>query len=151
MVVVGEPWCELTRAMVRLAHEYEVEAVQCEDVYLAVAATARASGRRMLVVGTMRELAREDGRFFQIAEANAQRCCCLLGHDPVMCAGGMFAAIRSGASVVRDVQQVDAIFKDWLANGERRPRRTSPGDLTDDDLRATEAELIALLGQQTDV
>jgi len=136
--------------MVRLAREYQVEAVQCDDVYSAVAAMAGAAGRRTLIVGPIRELAREDNRFFQIAEANSLRCCCLLEKGALAGSGGMLTAARAGAAVVDDAKEVRPIFKDWISAGGHRAVRRSLGDLADDDLRATEAELSALLGQGTD-
>lgn len=148
MVVVGDPCSEFVQAMVRLARERQVQTVRCEDVYSAVAAAARASGRRVLVVGAMRELAREGGRFFQIVEGNGQRCCCLADRGPGVSADGMSAAIRSGTFVVGDATDVKAILKDWLGEGAARSRPADPGELMEDDLRATEAELIALLGHQ---
>lgn len=150
MIVVGDPCGEFVRAMVRLACEYEIEAVQCDDVYSAVAATAGTEGRRTLIVGRLRELAREDSRFFRIAEANALQCCCFVDRGRAAGSGGMLAAMRAGASVVGDVREVGPILREWLAGGAPR-RRTGLIDLMDDDLRATEAELNALLGHETDV
>jgi hypothetical protein len=150
MVVVGDPCSEFVRAMVRLAREYQVEAIHCDDVYSAVAATARAAGRRTLVVGPMRELAREDSRFFQLAEINALRCCCLMEKGPMAGSNGMLRALRAGAALVGDAREVRPIFTDWLNHGGDRPVHRSLCDLTTDDLRATEAELSALLGQGTD-
>lgn len=150
MIIVGDPCGEFARAMVRLAREYQVEAVQCDDVYSAVAATARAGSRRALIVGPMRELAREDSRFFQIAEMNSLRCCCLLEKGPVTDGSAMLMALRAGAAVVGEAGEVRPIFKEWLANGGPRTTRKSLCDLADEDLRATEAELSALLGHGTD-
>lgn len=150
IVVVGDACSAFTRAMVRLAREHQVEAVQCDDVYSAVVATARARGRRVLIAGPMRELAREDSRFFQIAEMNSLRCCCLLEKGPVTGGSAMLMALRAGAAVVGDVREVGPIFKDWLAHGGHRTTRRSLCDLADEDLRATEAELSALLGHGTD-
>jgi len=150
VVVVGDPCSESVRAMVRRAKQSRVEAMTCEDVYLAVATMARASGRQMLVVGALRELAKEEGRFFEIVEANAHRCCCFVDHDPVTGPHGMLAAIRSGTRVVHTVQEVGQILDGWLSSSGRRTRYTDLGDLKDDDLHATEAELIALLGRQAD-
>jgi hypothetical protein len=151
MVVVGDPCSAFVRTMIQLSREYRLETIRCDDVYSAVVATARASGRQILVVGTIRELAREKGRFFQIAEANGQRCCCLAGRGIAHDMGGVLAAVRAGARVFADVQEVGPVLKEWLSNSGHRPRRTDLGDLRDDDLRATEAELLALLGNQADV
>ncbi len=150
MVVVGDPCSGFVQAMIRLAGDSRVQTVRCEDVYSAVATVARAGARRVFIAGTMRDLAREQGRFFQIAEANGLRCCCLVECGPAVDAGGMQAAIRSGAEIVNDATQVRPIFKDWLAEGSPRSGRADAGDLMEDDLRATEAELVALLGRQSD-
>jgi hypothetical protein len=150
IIVVGDPCSEFVRATVRLAREFEVEAMQCDDVYSAVAATARAAGRRALIVGAMRELAREGSRFFQIARLNTWRCCCLLEKGPVTGSGGMLTALRAGASIVGDAREVRPILKEWLAEDTRRGARRSLCDLADEDLRATEAELSALLGNGMD-
>ncbi len=151
VIVVGDPCSEFVRATVRLAQQYEVEAVQCEDVYAAVAASAQASGRQTLVIGALRDLAREDHRFFRIAEANALRCCCLIEKDLGAASRGILAALRTGAAFVENRNQIDAVFSEWLAHGAGRAARVSLRDLMDEDLRATEAELSALLGQGTDV
>ncbi|MEN6333485.1 MAG: hypothetical protein ABFE01_04440 [Phycisphaerales bacterium] len=151
LIVVGDPCSEFVRTMVRLAREYQVEAVHCDDVYSAVAAAAGAAGRRTLVVGPIRELAREDNRFFHIAEANSLRCCCLLEKGASMGSGGMLPAVRAGAAIVDDAKEIRPVFRDWLSVAGRPAVRKSLGDLADEDLRATEAELSALLGQGTDV
>jgi len=150
MVVVGDPCSGFVQAMIRLAGDSRVQTVRCEAEYSAVAAAARAGPRRVFIAGTMRDLAREQGRFFQIAEANGLRCCCLVERGPAVDAGGMQAAIRSGAEVVNDATLVRPIFKDWLAEGGPRSGRADAGNLMEDDLRATEAELVALLGRQSD-
>jgi hypothetical protein len=149
-VVVGDPCSEFVRTMVRLAREYQVEAVLCDDVYSAVVATARAGGRTTLVVGSIRELAREDNRFFQLAEANSLRCCCLMEKGAVLESAGMLNAVRTGAAIVSEAREVRAVLKEWLATGGHRAVRKSLYDLAEEDLRATEAELAALLGQGTD-
>lgn len=150
LVVVGDPCSEFVRTMVRLAREYQVEAIPCDDVYSAVAATATTSGRRALVVGPIRELAREGSRFFQIAEMNSLRCCCLLDRGTLAGSVGMLAAARAGAAVVDDAREVRPVFQEWLTTGGHRAVRRSLCDLADEDLRATEAELSALLGQGAD-
>ncbi len=148
VVIVGDSRCEFVRAMVRLARDCQIQAVRCEDVYFAVVAMARAGGRPVFVVGVLRELAREKGRFFRIAEANAQRCCCLVDPDPSLDAEAILAAIRTGMCVVGAVEEVEPVLTDWLSGGGRRSRHKGLDGLRDEDLHATEAELIALLGRQ---
>lgn len=150
LVVVGDPRSEFVRTMVRLACECEVQAVQCHDVYSAVAEMGGLSGRRTLIVGTMRELTRENGRFFELAAADAIRCCCLLDARTTAGRDGVLAASRAGATVIGDLREAEDVLTEWLAGDGHRPERLAPQDLLDDDLRATEAELSALLGPQTD-
>ncbi len=149
MIVVGDPCSEFVRTMVRLAREREVEAVPCSDAYSAVAEIGGLSGRRALIVGTMRELTRENGRFFELAAADAIRCCCLLDTRAAAGRDGVLSASRAGAAVISDLREAEEALTEWLAGDGDRPRRLAPRDLLDDDLRATEAELRALLGHKT--
>jgi len=151
VIIVGDPCGEFVRATIRLAQQYEVEAVPCEDVYSAVAVMAGAGGRQALVVGMMQDLAKEDSQFFRIARANALRCCCVIDRGLAAGSRGVLAALQGGAALVGSGPEVDAVFTDWLSNGSGRTARMTLRDLTDEDLRATEAELSALLGQGTDV
>ena len=150
VIVVGDPCTEFVRRMVRLACEREVETVQCNDAYVAVAEMAGLSGRRGLIVGTMHELARENGRFFEIAATDAIPCCCLVDSHAASGRDGVLTASRAGATVIGDLREAEEVLTAWLAGNGRRPGRLTPQDLLDDDLRATEAELRALLGPQTD-
>ncbi len=150
VIVVGDACSEFVRTMVRLACECEVQAVQCHDVYSAVAEMGELVSGRALIVGTMRELARENGRFFEIAAADAIRCCCLLDRCPTAGRDGLLSASRAGTMVVADLRGAEDVLREWLAGEGPRPGRLAPPDLLDDDLRATEAELSALLGPQTD-
>ena len=78
LMAVGGSRDRLTGEALRLAAEYEVEGARCDDIYSAVAELAR--GRRCctLVVGPLRELARDDGHFFRVAARNGARCAVLL-------------------------------------------------------------------------
>jgi hypothetical protein len=146
---VGDPCSEFVRTAVRLAHEYEVDTVRCDDVYSAVAVTVKAGGRPVLVVGSLRDLARENGRFFQIAAACATRCCCYLEKTTAADHSGILPALRAGAAVLGTTREIRGVLEAWLTGG-RREAQGPLGDLLADDLRTTEAELRALLGQGTD-
>jgi hypothetical protein len=104
----------------------------------------------------MQELAVENGAFFGIGAAHAVRCCCLL--DPRRAAGAhdLLAACRANVTIFGAVPEVRAVLQDWLATAEpyRAPRQEWDTPHTKrpvrketyDDLRATEAEISALLG-----
>jgi hypothetical protein len=145
VIVVGDPGSELVREMVRLAREYEVEAVPCDDVYAAVAQAARSAARRVMIVGTVRELTREESRLFPVAAANAVRCCCLIERGAMVGRAALLSALRAGAAIAGETREVRAVLEDWLAG-----RRPDPRNVFDDDVRATPAELSALLGHETD-
>ncbi len=149
VIVVGDPCSEFVRTMVRLAREHEVEAVPCDDAYSAVAEIGGLADRRALIVGTMRELTRENGRFFELAATDAIRCCCFLDTRTAAGRDGVLSASRAGAAVISDPREAEDVLTEWLADDGRRPGRLAPQDLLDNDLRATEAELSALLGHKT--
>ena len=149
MIVVGDRHSGFVRKMARLAREHEIEMARCDDVWMAVAETARARGRRVLVTGTLEELARESGRFFGIAAVRRVRCCCVLGESAEPGRRGLLQALRSGVAVVSDADMPD-VLDAWLnANGDHSPR-SGLGSLSDDELRPTREEIMALLGHETD-
>ncbi len=150
MFVVGDPCSEFVRTMVRLAGEYEVAAVLCENIYAAVARLAGTNGRRTLIVGPIRELARENGRLFALAAAGGNGCCCVLEKGAAAQQETLVAAVRAGAFVIGAAQEVGRVLEEWLAVAPGRPRRLDAREFLEDDMRATEAELIALLGHGTD-
>ena len=67
-----------------------------------------------------------------------------------MCRHGIVPAIRAGASILGHAGQMRGVLEQWLADSRRRSPRGRLGDLFSEDLRATEAELRALLGQDAD-
>jgi len=176
VVVVGDPRGELVQTTMRLAREGEIDAVACDNVYGAVAQIAKAAGRRVLAVGTMQELARENGAFFRIAAAHAVQCCCLLdrtgpagreGNRAPQCeiahlatrTQDLLAALGAGVTILGAVPDVRSVLKEWLATPQPRGarpvsrdaapaghRRGAVAEAADEEFRATEAELSALLG-----
>jgi hypothetical protein len=158
IVVVGDRSGELAQTTLGLAREGEIDAVPCADVYGAVTQVARAGGRRVLVVGALAELARENGSFFRIAAANAIRCCCLLDKSRSGVRNDLLAALQAGAAILGDVRDLRGVLKEWLAApqphgaarvvqdaGPARRRARDTADTSYEEFRATEAELNALL------
>ena len=119
VVVVGDPGGALVRTTVQLAREGDIDAVVCGDVYAAVAHLGRVVGRRVLAVGTMQELARENGIFFRIAAAHGISCCCLL--DPTGPVGRQGLA-RRWRPASRS-WTLSRTFGGSSSNGSRRPNR----------------------------
>jgi len=158
VIVVGDPGGEFARRVTQLAREWAVETVPCADVYAALVTIAAQAGRRLLVLGTLKEFVRGKQAFFAIASAHAVRCCCLLDRRsrPVQ-QPALLAALRTGAALAGDLQDVGDALRQWLGtvepDGPGRERVIVPAGCrgrdaaasTDEDLRATEAELDALL------
>jgi hypothetical protein len=138
----------LTVDLSRLADEYEVDMIRCEDVYAAVAELALCRDRRALIVGRLGELAKEKRRIFGIAARHGARCCALL--DPVtpVQRSAILAAMRAGVSVVETAVEIRGVLAVWLAGKENRC--AGPNVCFDEEYRATEDELNALLGQESD-
>ena len=145
VVLVGAPDDALTQTAARLARAGGPAVLSCADVYAAVAALAGAAGRRLLVVGKMQDLARENGSFFSILAAHAVRCCCLLDGERPTGAAALHAALQAGTTLISSAAQLDGVLQAWLtlAPSSGAPRA---GNTEYDDLRATDAELSALLG-----
>jgi hypothetical protein len=147
LIAVGSARDGLVTETLRLAAEYEVSGARCDDIYAAVAELA--GGRRgcVLVVGSLRELASEEGRFFQVAARNGARCGVFLERPGLTERREVLAAVRAGATVIDAVDEIRGVVEAWLADGGRLP---DVPRLAGDEFRATDAELDALLGQEAD-
>ncbi len=159
VIVVGEAGSAFVETAVRLAGASRLEALRCADIYAAVAALAGAAGRRLLVVGPIQDLARENGSFFDLAAAHAACCCGLLDGNRPAGPEHLRPALRAGAVLIGAASDLQGVLQDWLTRAPppglpRAARKASPAgrparagaDTTFEDLRATEAELNALLG-----
>jgi len=149
VVVVGAKSARLVAEALQLAEEYELDVIRCADVYSAVAELAKGAGRCLMIVGTLAELAREQGRLFALAERGGARCCCLLDETESTERQQVLLAVRAGACLVGQVEELRNALDAWLA---ARGCRAVSGDteFLDEDCRATEAEISALLGQEKD-
>jgi len=151
VLLVGAVRDDIAGGLTRLTSEYEAALIRCNDVYAAVAELAVSPQRSMLVVGRLRDLARENGRFFIIAARNAVRCCGVLDEDAPLERDEILAAVRLGVSVVAGVDEVRGVFEDWLGVERRVPGQSGAfSPLGSDEFRASEAELNALLGLDAD-
>ena len=147
VLVVADTHDALAADLSGLAGEYEVDVIRCEDVYTAVAELALLRGRRVLVVGRLRELAKENRRVFAIAARHGARCCGLLDPETPVERDVILASMWAGVSVVDTTDDIRGVFAAWLSGSECR--FPEPVVCLDEEYRATEAELNALLGQET--
>jgi hypothetical protein len=147
VIVVRALRRQLVTEVTRLAAEYEVDVTLCDDVYAAVAELAGAASPCALVIGQLRELAKENGRLFRVAVRNGARCCVWLDAESPAQRGEVLGVIRAGASVVEGIEEIRGMIENWLA---RTGRHLGPTRATDEEWLASEAELNALLGQEAD-
>ena len=148
LVVVGGKRARFVAEALQLAEEYELDVIRCADVYSAVAELAMRAGRCLMIIGTLGELAREQGRLFALAEAGGARCCCLLDESESTDRQQVLLAVRGGACLVGQVEELRNAFEAWLAARGCPAKRDD--EFLDEDCRATEAEISALLGQEKD-
>jgi hypothetical protein len=147
LIAVGGEHDGLAKHVYRVAAEYELPTVRCDDIYTAVADLAAERDHCALVVGPLRELAREGGHFFRVAARNRARCAVLLGPRGADGRDDVLMAVRAGAWVIDRVDELLGVVETWLA----RPVHSPAGPrLVSEEFRATEAELDALLGQEAD-
>lgn len=144
IVVVGGPGSELVQTTMQWARTAEIDAVTCADVYAAVTHLARAAGRRMLVVGTIQELTRENGAFLRLAAARAIPCGCVLDRACSVGRRSWRAALAAGVRLLEAGPEVRGLLQEWLAAPPQRGRGGA-AEPSYEELRATEAELSALL------
>lgn len=147
VIVVASAHDALASEFGRLTAGYEVDIQRCDDVYDATADLVLSGDRCVLVVGRLGELAKEGGRFFAVAARSRARCCGLLDVGTPVEPSVVPAAVRAGVLVVSAVDEIKGVFDAWLAGGGCASH--DPLWL-DEEHRATEAELNALLGQDTD-
>jgi len=147
LVVGGKSRDGLVTELRRITGDYQVSLVRCDSVYTAVAELARTTSRTVLVIGSLRELAMEKGRFFALAARNRARCCAVLDERETADPGALLAAVRGGAAVVDRGAEIRGVMECWLGGGGRHGEGPA---LANEEYRATEAELKALLGQEAD-
>ena len=147
LIAVGDLQDPLATEALRVAAEFEVAAVRCDDVYTAVAELAGGPRCCTLVVGPLRELARENNHFFLVAARHGARCVVLLEPPGTTERRDVLTAVRAGAWVIDALAEVREVVASWLAGPGCRPGTSR---LAPDEFRATEAELDALLGQEAD-
>ena len=147
LIAVGDSCSEWVTKVLHVAAEYELAAVRCDDMYDAVADLAGGDGGCVLVVGSLRELARENAQFFRVAARNGARCGVWLERSGAGERRDVLVALRAGVWVIDTIDEVRVIVETWLAGpgcSPGTPRYVEKG------FRATEAELDALLGQEAD-
>ena len=148
VVVVGGKRARFVTEALQLAGEYELDVIRCADVYSAVAELAMGAGRCLMVIGTLGELAQEQGRLFALAETSGARCCCLLDETESADRQQILLAVRGGASLAGQIEELRNAFETWLVARGCPAKRDE--EFLDEDCRATEAEISALLGQEKD-
>jgi len=159
VIAVGSSTDEFVRAVLNLSGRYELDSILCEDVYSGVCKLGEGGGG--VVVGRHEKLAREDGRFFDVARKYGFTCCCLVDKNVAGRQRELVKTMERGVLVVTELGEIDELLMD-LANrngahksGARGDGRRGPVDrpatgrtsgFSKDEFLMTKAEMDALLG-----
>jgi len=158
-IVVGSSSDEFVRDVLNLPDGYNIEIVRCEDVYSGVCKLGEALGG--VVVGRHEELAREDGRFFDVARKYGYTCCCFVDKNLAGRQRELAKAMERGALLVTELGEIDEVLME-LSHRSSAHKSRARGDggrgligrspaggasgLLKDEFLMTKAELDALLG-----
>ena len=158
-IVVGSSSDEFVRDVLNLSGRYDLDTVLCEDVYSGICKLGEALGG--VVVGRHEELAREDGRFFDVARRYGFTCCCFVDKNVAGRQRELLKAMEHGALLVTELGKIDELLMELAdRNGAHESRARGDGGrgligrspaagasgLLKDEFLMTKAELDALLG-----
>lgn len=128
-----------------------IEVTFCDSLYAAAGALSHVSENdKILVVGSLAELSREAGRFFQICSRRPElRCLCFIRPEAEQ-PRRISAAVRRGTLVAGDMEDfqeaVDEWSKGWTIQQETVSSNKAAGKrLIREELTVSQAEFEALL------
>jgi hypothetical protein len=112
---------KVTFLLDRLGADYVV----CEDLYATVAMLAeRRRHEPVAIVGSLEQLCREQMRFFDICRDRGEvECCCLVRSNSLRSRRQMASAIKAGAFVADNVEQIEGMLEG--ISGSRKDRKSS--------------------------
>lgn len=123
--VVGNSVKNIVSDVIKSLKAHKIDIEVCDDIYTLIGRSAKSEIKSLLVIGSLRQLAKEQGRFFKIARNNGLACCCVINGGKGYRAEEILSAIKAGAFVVsKPSDVVDAIEKLLLAN-ETLPSESS--------------------------
>jgi len=148
-MVVGSSTDRLIGHTVNLLDEFEIDFIECDDVYSAVCELARnAHEPNIFIIGRFEQLNRENGRFFDIARRYSHSCCCLVGSSSKY--ERLLELMQSGIFVASEPQQIRRLLSNLLLTGYRRPltkkAAVKAAAFNREKFAATKAELEVLFG-----
>lgn len=112
-VLIGGLNDEYVRFSAGILAEYEIQSVFCENVYSAVALLAKNGAEKVLVVGKLSELSRENARLFDISRRYGYICCCLADKQVEE-----EIAVSAGCYLINDESEFEEVFRN-LFGGEQ--------------------------------
>jgi hypothetical protein len=154
LMFVGGSTDEFIRHVMNLSGQHSIDFICCDDVYSAVGELAKSERPNVLVAGRIRQLSKEQGRFFHIVREKGYRCCCLADGDANRQREFVLAANETGAFIINEPVEIEDVVRKLLSgNGECAPGKKGGRRRTHffkDEFLTTRAELDALLEVQLD-
>lgn len=145
--VVGDSIKEIISDVINSLGTDKFDIEVCDDIYTLFSRIAKREMKNLMVIGCLRQLAKEQGRFFEIARNNDLACCCVIDNGNGHRAEEILAAVKAGAFIISEPVEIKEVIKSlysykgscYLEDSELRP-------VIKDEFRTTKAELDALLG-----
>jgi len=150
IIVVGERQNRIVTEAVRLAGEYDLVVTRCDDIYSAATELARHPDRFLMVVGAFRQLSRNKYDFFSLAQRNGVHCCCLLDREADIERDKILAVVRLGVRLAGEPADIRSFLDERLVAGRHRSAEADREHGFGEEFRASEDEIRALLGQESD-
>ena len=141
-IIIGNSGDEFVRHIIKLLGIYEIEHVLCGDIYRAFSWLLRNGRGKVLVVGRIEHLNREEGRFLQKVSDGRGLCCCFADKHLTRRQERILAVEEKGAFVISESKEVEGILKKLLVGKKSNVKAST---FNRDEFLTTKAELDALL------
>ena len=145
-LIVGSSADSFSRYAADLLCQKDVRFITANDVYQATAILAKEAVNDPLIIGSLRQLSKEQGCFFDIIAAKHFTCCCL--DDPCL-PKARLPTVNAHATILIELAElrniIDQRFEQTFDTPAMTPDRCD-SNLMPEQFRTTKEELDALLG-----
>lgn len=145
-VIVGSSRDAFVQKAIGLLKDYAVGFVVCEDIYSAVGELAKSTVGDWLVIGRLRSLSAENGRFIEKANENGYRLCCFVEGGSAIKYREILGVMRNGGLVINEPEKLAEVIDELLSGyGVSSVEGRKSSAFGEGDFAPTQAELDALL------
>ncbi len=113
--IVGDSIKEIISDVIKSLRTCKIDIEVCDDIYTLIGRSAKSEIKSLLVIGSLRQLVKEQGRFFEVAGNNGLACCCVINGGKGHRAEEILSAIKAGAFVVSKPSDIVEVIEKLLA------------------------------------